>query len=75
MENKHRVEITTRDLVMRAWQNSMELTRDFEIYSKEIHDAPEVAQTFARFAEEEGLHAAKLKAFLHAYTQNDAYRS
>ena len=35
---KYDVEITTRDRVMKAWENSMELVRDFESYSKEIKD-------------------------------------
>lgn len=57
------VEITTRDRVLRAWENSMELTRDFAMYSKEVNDA-KVADVFAKFAEEEGVHAAKLRDLL-----------
>ncbi len=62
--------VSTRDRVMRAWENSMELTRDFEMYSKEIHDAPEVAKVFADFAEEECVHAARFREILHKYQEN-----
>lgn len=61
------ITITTRDRVMRAWENSMELTRDFEMYSKEIHDDPNVARVFAEFAEEECVHAARFREILHKY--------
>ena len=59
--------VSTRDKVMRAWQNSMELTRDFETYSKEIHDDPHTARVFAAFAEEECVHAARFREILHRY--------
>lgn len=38
MSNMHDIEITTRDKLLRAWENSMELVRDFENYSKDIKD-------------------------------------
>ena len=59
--------VSTRDRVMRAWENSMELTRDFEMYSKEIHDDPNIARVFAEFAEEECVHAARFREILHKY--------
>ncbi len=62
--------VSTRDRVMRAWQNSMELTRDFEMYSKEIHDDHDTAHVFAAFAEEECAHAARFREILHKY-QNE----
>lgn len=67
MESKHRIEITTRDRLLRAWENSMEMVRDYEAYSKEIEDDRQAAAVFAKFAEDEGLHAAKLKDMLHEY--------
>ena len=51
------VHITTRDRVLRAWQNTMELIRDFQLYAKEISD-PTISDLFSRFAEDEGHHAA-----------------
>ena len=52
---------------MRAWENSMELTRDFEVYAKEIGDNGDAAQMFREFAEDEGHHAARLREMLHQY--------
>ena len=63
------IQITTRDKVMRAWENSMELTRDFELYSKQINDDPEVSKVFAEFAEDECAHAARFREILHTYQE------
>ncbi|HNW04503.1 MAG TPA: rubrerythrin [Oscillospiraceae bacterium] len=59
--------MTTRDRLLRAWQNSMELVRDFQCYSKEITDDKEAADVFAAYAEEEGLHASKFREILEGY--------
>ena len=64
-EGEKPVQITTRDKVMRAWENSMELTRDFELYSKQINDDDDIAKTFADFAEDECAHAARFREILH----------
>ena len=61
------IRITTRDRLLRGWQNSMELVRDFETYAKEIHDDGKAAALFRRFAEDEGHHAAQLREMLHQY--------
>ena len=68
-EGEKPVQITTRDKVMRAWENSMELTRDFELYSKQINDDPEVSKVFAEFAEDECAHAARFREILHKYPE------
>ena len=68
-EGEKPVQITTRDKVMRAWENSMELTRDFELYSKQINDDPEVSKVFAEFAEDECAHAARFREILHKYQE------
>ncbi len=65
--NPYQVEINTRDRLLRAWENSMELTRDFQIYSQEIKDNEEAAKMFAKFAENEGVHAAKFRELLLDY--------
>ena len=57
------IRITTRDRVLRAWQNTTELVRDFRLYAREVED-PDLSATFARFAEEEGHHAATFHALL-----------
>lgn len=50
MGNQKEIVITTRDKLLRGWENSKELVRDFENYSKEIEDDPRVAELFASFA-------------------------
>jgi len=67
MNDKHGIKITTRDRLLRAWENSMELVRDFESYSKEIEDDEKVAKIFAKYAEDEGIHASKFLEILHKY--------
>jgi rubrerythrin len=64
--NVNEVEITTYDRLLRAWENSMELVRDYEMYSKRI-DEEEVKQVFKKFAEDEGMHATKLREILLDY--------
>lgn len=60
------VEYTTYDRLLRAWENSMEMVRDFEVYSKRIED-DKVKQVFKNFAEEEGMHASKLRELIMEY--------
>ncbi len=57
------IHITTRDRVLRAWQNTMELIRDFQLYAKEVEE-PALSNLFSRFAEEEGQHAAAFHDWL-----------
>ena len=64
--NNNEVEFTTYDRLLRAWENSMEMVRDFEMYSKRI-DEDNVKQVFKRFAEDEGTHATKLRELLIDY--------
>jgi rubrerythrin len=65
MEEQNDVKITSYDRLMRAWENSMELTRDFEVYAKRVDDE-ELKQVFKKFAEEEGFHASKFRELLLA---------
>ena len=67
MHTNTSVNITTRDKILRAWQQSTELTRDFEVYSREIKDNDSAALMFSSFAEEEAKHAAKLLGMLRMY--------
>lgn len=67
MHTNTSVNITTRDKILRAWQQSTELTRDFEVYSREIKDNDSAAMMFSSFAEEEAKHAAKLLGMLRMY--------
>ncbi len=67
--NRNEVEFTTYDRLLIAWENSMEMVRDFEMYSKRIEDQ-DVKEVFKQFAEDEGLHASKLKEMLLEYRDN-----
>jgi rubrerythrin len=64
--NNNEVEITTYDRLLRAWENSMEMVRDFEMYSKRIEDE-KIKNVFKDFAEDEGLHATQLRELLLEY--------
>lgn len=59
--------ITTRDRLLRGWQNSMEMVRDFETYAKECKDDGNAANLFRQFAEDEGHHAAQFRTLLQQY--------
>lgn len=60
------VNLTTYDRLLRAWENSMELVRDYEMYSKRIEEE-DVKQVFKEFAYNEGLQAKKLREILLKY--------
>ncbi len=64
--NRNEVEFTTYDRLLIAWENSMEMVRDFEMYSKRIED-DKVKEVFKQFAEEEGMHASKLREMVLEY--------
>lgn len=59
MQHHEPIHISTRDRVLRAWQNTMELIRDYQLYVAEIED-PAISQLFAELAEAECRHGAKL---------------
>ncbi len=63
---KNEIEITTYDRLLRAWENSQELVRDYEMYSKKI-DEKEISAVFKSFAEDEAEHASKLRKILLEY--------
>lgn len=58
-----KVQITTYDKILRAWENSKELVRDYETYSNEIEET-EIKQIFKKFAEDEGMHATQLREII-----------
>ncbi|HEX2926078.1 MAG TPA: rubrerythrin [Ruminiclostridium sp.] len=64
--NENEIELTTYDRLLRAWENSMELVRDYEMYSKRIEDE-KIKQVFKDFAEDEGMHASQLRSILLDY--------
>ena len=68
MDTKNGFTITNRDHVLRAWQNSTELVRDYQTYAHEIEkDDKELAKLFFEFADDEAVHAAKLLDLLRVY--------
>lgn len=67
--NPNEVEITTYDRLLRAWENSMELVRDYEMYSKRIEE-DDVKKVFKEFAENEGMQATKLREMLLKYKKH-----
>ncbi len=69
--NNNEVEITTYDRLLRAWENSMEMVRDFEMYSKRVED-DKVKQVFKQFAEDEGMHATRLREILSEYKKSSS---
>ena len=64
--NENEMQYTTYDRLLRAWENSMELVRDFEMYSKRVEE-DEIKQIFKKFAEDEGTHASKLRDLVTKY--------
>ena len=66
-QDRHRIEFTVRDRLLRAWENSMEMARDFEGYSHEYNANSEYSRAFAKYAVDEARHAAELKDMLHEY--------
>ena len=63
--NKKEITITPRDRLLRAWENSMEMVRDFQTYSKELkEESPRLSAVFSEYAEEEGYHAARFRKLL-----------
>ena len=67
MSSLHEVKINTRDRLLRAWENSMQLVREFKVCEKEIEDDENASKMFGKFAEEEGIHASEFKAMLLDY--------
>lgn len=59
-----------RDCLQRAWLNSMELVRDFEMYSKKLEDQ-QVAQVFKHFAVEQGKQAHDLRELYNKFDHQD----
>ena len=58
--------MNTRDCLQRAWINTMELVRDFEMYSKRVDDK-EVSNVFKKYAEEQGIQASSLREIYKRY--------
>lgn len=66
MIHENEVKYTTYDRLLRAWENSTELVRDFEMYSKRVEEE-EIQKLFKKYAEDEGTHASELRKLLIKY--------
>jgi len=63
-----KLQITNRDRVLRAWQESIQLVRDYQDNANEIaNEDKHLADLFAKYAEDEAFHAKKLLEILHEY--------
>ena len=69
MQAHEPIHISTRDRVLRAWQNTMELIRDYQLYAREIEDET-ISALFSRLAEAECHHAADLRDVLKEMAVN-----
>ncbi len=63
------IHFSTRDRVLRAWQNSMEAVRDYKLYANEVSD-PAISALFDRCAEAEGVQAAALHDVLQGLSEH-----
>ncbi|NMP37823.1 MAG: rubrerythrin [Clostridiales bacterium] len=70
MDDKHGIRIAARDRVMRAWECSMELVRDFRAYAGELKDNEKLSTLFSEYAEAEAVHAAELLKILQSYEKD-----
>ena len=70
MQGKDGFKVSTRDMVLRGWQNSTELVRDFQNYARQIDGDDEIADMFAGFAEDEAMHASQLLKYLRNYERD-----
>lgn len=65
MSDKNNLHITVRDRVLRAWENSTELVRDYQNYANDSENHPKIAHMFNEYAKDEAVHAAELLKLLH----------
>ena len=65
-QDRHRISTTVRDRLLRAWEDSMEMAKEFESYADEYSGEPQYRDVFKKYAIEEAEHAAALKDLLHA---------
>ena len=64
-----KMEMNTRDTILKKLLDAQENVRDYEMFSKQITDK-EVADLFKEFAEESGMQARKLQILMDKYNQH-----
>ncbi len=61
------IKITTYDRLLRSWENSMEMVRDFQNYADITDDNEKAKQAFYDFAETSAQNASKFRDLLLEY--------
>lgn len=64
MDDMHGIEITSRDRALRAWENAMELVRDYQEYARHTEKDQRLSALFRQYAEDEAEHASALREIL-----------
>ena len=64
MSEQDPILLTHRDRVLRAWQNSTELVRDYQFYADETEQDQTLSALFRECAEQEAVHAARFRDVL-----------
>jgi rubrerythrin len=64
MNDRNGFIISNRDRVLRAWENSTELVRDYKAYAEEMKEDKRISNLFLEFAKDEAYHASKLLKIL-----------
>ena len=59
MQAHEPIHISDRDRVLRAWENTKELIRDYQEYARNVQD-PALSELFCHMAETECRHGADL---------------
>ncbi|HZK21591.1 MAG TPA: rubrerythrin [Oscillospiraceae bacterium] len=74
MNDRNGFVISDRDRVLRAWENSLELVRDYKAYSEELKDDKRLSNLFDEFAKDVAYHASKLLKLLQEYEKEKEKR-
>ncbi|GEM_PF-1357126 len=67
MNDKNGFMLSNRDRVLRGWQASTQLVREYQDYAHEMEEDEKLSKLFAHMAEDEAEHAAKLLVLLQGY--------
>jgi len=63
-----KMEMNTRDTIMKKLLDAQENTRDYQSFAKEVSDAA-VSNTFREFAEQSAMQAHTLQEMLSTYNE------
>ena len=60
MNDRNGFIISNRDRVLRAWEHSLELVRDYKANAEEMKDDKRLSSLFDEFSKDAAYHASKL---------------